>query len=71
VRNHADTQLVKRLSGKRAMRHIYTVLNLDCRKCARTKFHCANCLVELRNCAVAHLRGNTGCCHASWLLLVN
>jgi len=24
-------------------------------------FHCANGLVALHNCAVAHLRGNTGC----------
>jgi len=43
------------------MRFVYIVLNLECWKCARTKLHCANCLVVLRNCSVAHLRGNTGC----------
>jgi len=41
------------------MRYMYTVLNLDCWKCARSGFHCTNCVVALPNCAVAHLRGNT------------
>jgi len=30
---------------------IYTIVNLQCRKCARTIFHCANGLVALRVCA--------------------
>jgi len=25
--------------------------DLECWKCARTRFHCANCLVVLRSCA--------------------
>ena len=37
---------------------IHTVLNLECCKCARMGFNRANCLVVLRNCAIAHLRGN-------------
>jgi len=33
--------------------------NLESCKCARMTFHCANALVALRICPVAHLRGNT------------
>ena len=38
---------------ERAMRYVHTVLNSECWKCARIKFHCTNCLVVLCNCAVA------------------
>jgi len=40
------TQPVKRFD--RAMRYIYTISNLECCKCARMRFHCANALVVLR-----------------------
>jgi len=33
------------------MRYIYTVLKLECWKCERTRWYCANCLVVLRNYA--------------------
>jgi len=57
LRNHADTQPVKRSNGLKGLRdiyiyiYIYTVLNLECWKGARTRWHCANCLVLLRICA--------------------
>jgi len=38
---------------------IYTILNLECFKCAAMRFHCTNGLDVLRICAVAYLRGNT------------
>jgi len=37
----------------------YTILNWEFCKCPRMRFRCANGLVELCICAVAHLRGNT------------
>jgi len=40
------------------MLYIYTILNLECCMCARMRFHCANGLVVLLICAVAHLKGN-------------
>jgi len=47
--NHVDTQPVKRFD--RAMRYIYAISNLECCKCARMRFQCANALVVLRICA--------------------
>ena len=35
---------------------MYAILNLQCHKCARMRLHCANGLVLLRTCTVAHLR---------------
>jgi len=39
---------------------VYTILNLECCKGVRMRFHWANGLVVLLICAVAHLRGNNG-----------
>jgi len=41
------------------------MFSLECCKCAKARFHCANDLVALRICAAAHLRGNS----AGWTLL--
>jgi len=46
LRNNVDTQ-VKLSKG---LSDIYTILNLECCKCAWMRFHCANGLVALRIC---------------------
>ena len=55
LRNHRHTTSVP--SVERAIRYIYiyiyTVLHLECWKCARMRFHCANGLLVL------HISGNT------------
>jgi len=44
LRNHVDTQPAKRFKRCKG----YALLNSVCCKCARMRFHCANCLVVLR-----------------------
>ena len=46
LRDHADTQTVKR--AQRYAICIYIGLNLECSKCTRIRQHRANCLVVLR-----------------------
>jgi len=52
LRNHADTQTVKRSkqwSVTRAMRYIYIyICSIKFEISARDRFHCASCLVVLR-----------------------
>jgi len=48
--NDVYTQPVKRFD--RAMQCIYTISNLECCKCTRMRFHCANALVVLSSCAL-------------------
>jgi len=58
---HATSQPCRPQTVKRSQRwkgyaiYIYTVLNLECWKCARTRFHCGNCLAG--HWVIAHLRG--------------
>jgi len=35
-----------------------SILNLECCKLARVRFHCAHVLVVLRSCTAAQLRGD-------------
>jgi len=58
--NHVATQPVKAFQALQRLCDVYTIFYLECCKCARMRFHCANGLVLLRICAVAHVKGNTG-----------
>ena len=53
---HTNVEVFQVLQG---LCKIFTILNLECCKCARMRFHCRNGLAVLRICVVAHLRGNT------------
>jgi len=56
------------LQALKVLCDIDTIWDLECCKCARMRFHCANGLMLLRNCTVAHLSGNNAddCSAVRW-----
>ena len=59
----------KRSASAKKMLMIF-FFNLESRKCTRMRFHCANCLVVLCNCATWRERWPELVCVFSWRALV-